>query len=58
MHIKKRKWTQLAQEKNLLQNILNTVTDLRIVKYLDNFLASPLASQVGPFYLQLQVVID
>jgi hypothetical protein len=35
-------------------NILNTVTNLRMAKSADNFLTS----QVGPFCLQLQVVID
>jgi hypothetical protein len=50
MHIKKRKWTQLAQEKNLLQNILNTVTNIRIAKSSDNFWLA--------FSLQLRVVID
>jgi hypothetical protein len=51
MHVKKRKWTQMAQEKNLLQNILNTVANLQISKISEKFLASPLASQVGPFSL-------
>lgn len=57
MHVKKRKWTQLAQEKNLLQNILNTVTNFRMAKSSDNSLASPLDSQVGPFFLKLRLVI-
>jgi hypothetical protein len=59
MHVKKRKWTQLAQEKNLLQNILNTATNLRIAKVrIISWLAHSLASQVEPFSLQLRAVID
>lgn len=58
MHVKNKKWTQLTREKNLLQNNLKTVTNLQIAKDSDNFLTSPFASQVGPFSLQLQVVIE